>query len=89
MSLCDIGIRHACGYRDQPMYVFVGDKSMSISMVAFSAEEHTLEMLDIIGVLVTMLMEEAVDKERISGGIWECSRSKGSLGDTLSLALIK
>ena len=67
MSLDDTGVRHITEYRKKPMYIFTGEKSLSISM----------------------LLEEGVDKETVSGAIWECSRRSGSLGDSLSMVLIK
>lgn len=88
MSLHDEGIRHTCYYRGNPMYVYVSDRALSISMVALSAKEHTLEALDIISGLTTMLLENGTDSEKISSVIWECSRRNGSLADSLSKVLI-
>ena len=83
----DVGKRTRHEYRGENMYVFTGERSMSISMVSLDIEDNTLEGLDVIGSLVSLLLENEVDKEIIAGVIWENSRNTGSLADILARVL--
>jgi len=80
-------------YKGENLYVTLTDQSLEMSMTLKdhlgAIDENTLTGLDMLGVLLTMLIENDVDKEEISGRIWETSRNKNDLADTLSMVLIK
>ena len=86
---CLTGTRHRVDYRHENCYLTLTNKSLDISMVSHDSQDETLTGLDIIGALVTLLLEEDVDAEVISGRIWETSRKQNDLADHLSMLLIK
>jgi hypothetical protein len=81
----DSGARYIERYYEAAnMYVYIGEKSLSISISGPKITNRTLVGLGIIESLATLLLEEGVDKEIIGSAIWENSRDKGDLADRLS-----
>lgn len=76
-------------YKDNRLYNVITEESFDLSMVSQERDDRTLEGLEIIAVMGTMALECGVDLEEMAGRVFECSRSKGSLGDTLSMNIAK
>lgn len=85
----DDGKRYRVRYRDNNLYVVCTPRSLDMSMVSLDVKDDTLTGLGIISTLVTMLMEEEIDREIIAGMIWTQSRHKNDLADTLASLIIK
>ena len=86
---CLAGTRYKIQYRNEPMYVIVTQKSLDISCISHDMEQNTLTGLGVISSLITLLLEEGVDKEIIASSIWAESRNKQDLADDLSMILVK
>lgn len=90
MSLeVDEGKRYRVRYRKDNLYVVVTPRSLDMTMVSRDIKDETLTGLGIISTLVTMLLEEEIDPEIISGMIWTQSRHKNDLADTLASLIVR
>lgn len=85
----DVGKRYRVRYRQDNLYVVLTKRSLDMSMVSRDTKDETLTGLGIISTLVTMLMEEEIDREIIAGMIWTQSRHKNDLADTLASLIVK
>ena len=74
----DTGKRHKIQYRNENLYVMIGEKSLTMSMRNMDHHKTTTG-LDIISNLVTLLLEKGVDKQEISGRIFEASIDENDL----------
>lgn len=86
---CDEGKRYRIRYRNDNLYVVLTPVSMDMSMVSRDVKDETLTGLGVISTLVTMLLEEDIDREIIAGMIWTQSRRKNDLADTLASLIVK
>jgi len=77
------GIRYKLKYRDENLYVVITDTSLDLSMVDID-DQNTLTELDIIANLVTLCLENNIDKEKIASSIWSVSRNEKDLAAKLS-----
>ena len=86
-----VGKKFTGAYKGHNLYNTITPESFDISIVSNvkDPEQTMLEGLEIMAVLATMALENGADIEEMSGRIWECSRNKGSLGDTLSMNLAR
>lgn len=76
-------------YEIARLYITIGDKSLTMSISDPKIKTRTHVELGIIESLATLLLEEGVERDVVASAIWENSRTKGDLADTLSLLLIK
>ena len=74
----DTGKRHIIRYRNEKLYVVMGEKSLTLSMR--NIDNHcTTTGLEIIGRLVTLLLKKGIDKQEISGQIFKASIDENDL----------
>ena len=83
------GQRYQGVYEKQNIYTIITAESLDLKMMSLDSKDRTLEGLDIIGVLGTIALENGADPEEMSARIWEVSRRKAGLADTLSLCFAK
>ncbi len=88
------GTRYKFEYKNHNLYVILCEKSIDINCLDQDkgnqdTEKTTLTGLGIIQALITLALQEDIDKELIASAIWSESRKKLDLADELSMILVK
>jgi len=73
-------------YKGHNLYNTITNKSFDLSMYTEdqNKDQATLEGLEIIATMATLALRSGASVEEMQQKILECSRAKGSLGDTLA-----
>lgn len=89
MIECEEGTRHRLKYYEiANLYATITDKSLTLSISDPDLKTRTRVGLGCIESLVTLCLQEGIDKELIASALWENSAGKGDIADSLSFILL-